>query len=144
MEKNFSQKSFVEDLWEKDPELVVKVIKNICLVNEKWGDKLSFVKIDEDGELIFKKTGRSTFFIIVNDFSIRTTDSGKNYQNSPRSIAWIKFMFSVYGDKYVYQLISHGNKEFDEYIEKLKVEHENQTIEILDAIGFEINKGQTK
>ena len=144
MEKGFREKSFVEDLWENNPELVIKAIKKICLVNEKWGDKLSFVKIDDDGELIFKKTGRSTFFIIVNDFSIRTTDSGKNYQNSPMSIAWVKFMFNICGDKYAMQYISHRNKQLDKFMAEYEQEYNNQTREVLKEMGFELNNGQTK
>lgn len=138
------EKTFVEDLWEKFPEQTINAIKKICLVNEKWGDKLSFLKIDEDGELIFKKTGRSTFFIMVNDFSIRTTDSGKNYQDSPMSIAWVKFMFSIYSKKYALQYISRRNMQLDKFMAEYEEKYNAETRKVLDVMGFEVNKGQTK
>lgn len=132
------QKTFVEDLWEKNPVEVIKKITEICQINKNWGDKLHFVKIDDDGELIFKKTGRSTMFIIVNSFHIRTTESGKNYEYSPLSEAWRNFMFDAYGHKYAIQFISQRNLQLDKYEDN----YNSETRLMLDKMGF--NYGQTK
>ena len=136
------QKTFVEDLWEKNPVEIIKKITEICLINKNWGDKLYFVKIDDDGELIFKKTGRCTMFIIVNNFSIRTTESDKNYEHSPMSEVWRNFMFDIYGDSYAMQFISQRNLQLDKFMAQYEDNYNSETRLMLDEMGF--NYGQTK
>ncbi|MBQ8522082.1 MAG: hypothetical protein IJ458_00270 [Clostridia bacterium] len=135
--------TFVEDLWEKFPEQTINAIKKICLVNEKWGDSLEFNGF-EDGALIFKKTGRSPDRIVVSNFAIRTTYSSKNYQDSPMSIAWVKFMFSIYGGKYAMQYISQRNMELDKFMAEYEEKYNAQTRKVLVQMGFGKEKGQTK
>ena len=134
------QKTFVEDLWEKNPVEIIKKITEICLINKDWGDKLHFVKIDDDGELVFKKTGRSTMFIMVNNFSIRTTESGKNYEYSTMSDRWREFMVGVYGDKYAIQFISKRNLQLDKFMAEYEENYNNQTRTMLDKMGFDYGK----
>ena len=135
---------FIEDLWEKCPEQTENAIKKICNLNEKWGDRLEFERI-KNGALIFKKYGRALDLIVVNDFSIRASSySSNDYETSTTNTAWIRFMYSIYGNKYAMQYISHRNQQLDRFMAEYEEKYNKETREMLDKMGFEATKGQTK
>lgn len=138
------EKTFVEDLWEKFPEQTENAIKKICNLNEKWGDRLEFERI-KNGALTFKKYGRALDFIVVKDFSIRTSSySSNDYETSTTNTAWIKFMYSIYGNKYALQYIDRRNQQLDKFMAEYEEQYNEETRTVLDDIGFQANKGQTK
>ena len=99
------EKTFVQNLWEKKPDLVSQKIKEICNIDEEKGDKLQFSEL-KDGALKFINHGHVSIFIVASDFAIRTSYSGNDYENSKLSKKWANFMYSVYGNKYAMQYIS--------------------------------------
>lgn len=133
---------FIEDLWDKDPELVIKTIKKICNLNEKWGDRLEFERI-ENATLTFKKYGRALDFIVVKDFSIRASSySSNDYETSTANTAWVKFMYEIYGDKYAMRFISQRNQQLDKFMADYEEKYNAQTRNMLDKMDF--NYGKTK
>ena len=143
MEKS-AEKTFVEDLWEKSPELVTKIVKKICRVEEeKFGDRLEFVK-QVNGVLKFKVYGRVQRFIEVNNFSIRTSYSDNDYENSLISSKWRRFMFACYGEAYAMQYISKRNLQLDKFMADYEQKYNNQTKTALNEMGFKWDREQTK
>ena len=135
---------FVEDLWEQNPELVIKAIKKICRVEEeKFGDRLEFVE-QANGVLKFKVYGRCQRFIEVNNFSIRTSYSDDNYENSLISSKWRRFMYACYGEAYAMQYISKRNLQLDKFMAEYEQKYNKQTQTSLDEMGFKLDREQTK
>ncbi len=132
---------FIEDLWEKYPEQTINAIKKIWDIREYRGDSLKFVGIS-NGALIFEKYGHHSFSIIISDFQVYDCRPNSKY-----NIEWIKFMKSVFGEKYLYHFIAYRNKKLDKFIEEYKNDYNNDTKEILVGLGltkYKDEQNQTK
>ena len=136
------KKTFVEQLWEKNPELVEKQVINICRIEEKYGDELHFV-VMSNGVLKFEVRGRALRNIQVGDFSIRVTGDA-DYENSPRSSKWRSFMYGIYDKPYAMQYISKRNQQLDKFMADYEEKYNAQTRKILVQMGFELDNGHTK
>lgn len=137
------KKTFVEQLWEKNPELVEKQVKNICRVNEMYGDEFYFNKAS-NGVLKFEVRGRAVRNIYVGDFAIRTTYSDADYENSPLSSQWRSFMYGIYDKPYAMQYISKRNQQLDKFMADYEEKYNAQTRKTLDQMGFELDNGHIK
>lgn len=136
---NFKEKNmFIEDLWKKFPEQTENAIKKIFDIRESRGDTLEFVCIS-NGALRFEKYGHCSFGIVLTDFEVygHAVNSGYN-------IKWMKFMKSVFGDKYLYHYIAYRNNKLDKFMAEYEDNYNNETRKVLDEIGFEANKCKTK
>lgn len=134
-------KTFVEDLWEKNPELLTKAVKKIFNIKEERGDSIKFEDL-RNGELVFhfkKQMDVYSTTILLRDFEVYGRKINDSYMP-----AWMRFMYKVYGDKYAMQYISYRNKELDKYMAKYEEKYNSLTRRVLDEMGFEATKGQTK
>lgn len=129
---------FIEDLWEKHPEQTINAIKKIFDVREERGDNLKFVCIG-NGALRFEKYGHCSFGILLTDFQAYGQDVNSRY-----NIAWLKFMTSVYGKKYVSAFISHRNNVLDRYMAEYEENYNQQTNNILDELGVRVQDTHNK
>ena len=141
---------FVKDLWEKNPELMLKIIKEISNIDEELAKELSFKGINERGNLEFGATHLFSYCnIYVNDFMIGGTEyldhgSVRRTKLINESISWKKSMYEIYGDKYVMRYISQRNLKLDKFMAEYEEKYNNETKAVLDEIGFNSSKGQTK
>ena len=135
---------FIEELWEKYPEQTINVIKKITKLKDYSFEYVEFennclkfdVYDDEDAEY--------KFTIYVSDFYMNVCTSVEDYEISKQTIQWIKFMYSIYGNKYALQYISKRNQQLDKFMAEYDEKHNNQTRKVLEEIGFQSNKGKTK
>ncbi len=125
---------FIEKLWKENPELVKKAIKKICEIDDDA--TFGFKRIDENGKIEFINNG-SFYLIKVSDFNIDVCVRSKFIDVENLTIRWMKFMKSVFGDKYVYHYIAKRNSEYDEFIAKYNQDFGNKTQRVLEEIGFE-------
>ena len=131
---------FIEELWKRNPELVKKAVKKVCRIDEKSGNNFDFRCVDENGNLEFVKFGSSPFTVKISDYDVEVAFN-HGYSSLPTfSIRWMKFMKEIYGDKYIYNYIDHRNKELEKYNKNFK----QKTNKILEELGFETYKYQTK
>lgn len=128
------EKTFVEDLWDKDPVLVTNSVKRIFNVKEKIGDKLVFLG-KKNGALVFEKYGHCPEGFVLRDFGI----DGYNF-DSRVAEEWRTVMFEVYGTAYAMQLISQRNMQLDKFMAKYKENYNTQTRNALDNMGFNYEK----
>ena len=141
---------FVKDLWEKNPKWMLKTIKEVSNIDEELARKLSFKGINERGNLEFGATHLSSFCnIYVNDFMIGGTEyldhsSVRHTNLINKNITWMKSMYEIYGDKYVMRYISQRNLKLDKFMAEYEEKYNNETKTVLDEIGFNSSKGQTK
>ena len=141
---------YIEKLWEEKPELVLKAIKKIANIDEDVAKELSFKGVNEKGNLKFGAgniNGYCTIF--VNDFRFegeKYVDWGgaSSTRMISESIEWMKFMYKVFGDKYAMQYISKRNQQLDKFMADYEEKYNAQTKKVLDGMGFEVTKGQTK
>ena len=129
---------FIEKLWEEKPELVIKAVKKVWDIREERGDSLKFVQ-EGNGELRFEKYGHCSFGIVLTDFEVYGCKPNSRY-----NIEWMKFMHKVFGDKYLYHYIAYRNNKLDKYMAEYEEQYNEETRTVLDKIGFQANKGQTK
>jgi len=130
---------FIEKLWEENPELVIKAVKKIWDVRGNRGDTLEFEKMNK-GELVFYKHGRYSYYshsIIIRDFEVYD-----NKINSNVNIDWMKFMKSVFGDKYLYHYIAYRNEKLDRFMAEYEDNYNNETKKVLAEIGMEKYKDE--
>ena len=137
------RKTFVEDLWGKNPKLIENQIKNICAIKEMYGDELCFDNMT-NGVLKFEVHGRVLRNIQVGDFAIRTTFTDEDYENSQLSKQWRSFMFSQFGNPYAMQYISKRNQKLDRFMAEYEEKYNNQTRNVLKEMGFELVSNRTK
>lgn len=137
------EKTFIEDLWEKNPELVKDKLSEILDVEQerliydkktkangylRFGIKSRYARGYEDG-------------VIVNDYRIRFMQD----KSRPEIVAdWVSFMFENCGKPYAMQYISKRNKQLDKFMAEHKEKYNAETRTVLEQMGFDINKGQTK
>ena len=128
---------FVEDLWEKNPELFKKGLSEVLdvdkerLVNDKKGNgylrfgiKSLYGKGYEDG-------------VIVNDYKIRFMQD----KSRPEIVDfWVKFMYEIYGDKYAMGFISQRNQQLDKFMADYEEKYNAKTRQMLDVMGFDYGK----
>lgn len=105
------------------------------------GDELYFDEL-VNSTLKFTKYGRVKNFIFVGDFYIRTTYSGKDYEDSIISEKWRTFMYDQFGSAYAVQFISQRNQQLDKFMADYEEKYNAQTRNMLDKMGF--NYGKTK
>lgn len=133
---------FIEKLWEKNPELVIKAIKKICDIDEDLAKELAFQGVDENGYLKFGvRNVRGYCRIYVNDFCLKGDkyiDMGgvRSTHMLSNSVDWMKFMYKIYGDKYVMKYISQRNQQLDEYMAEYEEKYNKQTINMLSELGI--------
>ena len=128
---------FIEKLWEENPELVIKAVKNVWDIKENRGDTLEFIGIN-NSELRFQKYSRYSYYshsIIIRDFEVYD-----DKVNSNCNIDWMKFMYNQFGDMYVYQYIGHRNCELDRFMAKYEEEFNDKTMKVIKQLGFEMGK----
>lgn len=127
---------FIEELWKKYPEQTINAIKKIFDIRESRGDSLKFIQAG-NGALRFEKYGHCSFGIVLTDFEVygQKVNSGYN-------IKWLKFMKSVFGDKYLYHFIAYRNKKLDEFMANYEEDYNKETKEILVKLGMEKYKDE--
>ena len=132
---------FIEKLWEQNPELVKKAVIRIFDIRQERGDSLEFVEAS-DGRLRFKKLGHCSFSIDLRDFEIYTF-----HNNSEYTINWLKFMYKVFGDKYIDAYITYRNNQLDRFMHNYEIKYTNDTINALAELGikkYQDMQSQTK
>ena len=137
---------FIEKLWEEKPKFVEKATKKILGINEDVGERIEAGIVEKDCLIfdVYNEYDEFEYNVFLKDFSVRITGLCDNGTIEKFNTRWIKFMYNVFGDKYALQYIAHRNKRLDEYMAKYKNTYENQTAEMLDIIGFDVNKLNTK
>ena len=127
---------FIEELWEKYPEQTINAIKKIWDIKEDRGDSLEFIQLS-NGALRFEKYGHCSFGIVLTDFEAygHTVNSGYN-------IKWLKFMKSVFGDKYLYHYIAYRNAKLDKFMAVYEDNYNKETKEILVKLGMDKYKDE--
>jgi len=142
--------TFVKDLWEKNPELVIKAIIKVGKIDEELAKRLSFKGIDEKGSLEFGAHRSFDYCnVCVGDFNISGTeyiDRGgvRNTRFISNSVGWMKFLYSVYDDKFALQFISQRNQQLDKFMAEYEEKYNEETRHVLDKMGYGINKDHTK
>jgi len=159
---------FVEKLIKENPELVKRAVRKICKIDEKIAEEYRDSKYA--CEVRIYSTGSGTFFIDryyssddwthrikvrLEDFCISYTDDtekGKiEFVECGFNVVkteWMKFMYKLYGDKYIQAFIEFRNrglkncesryKSAGKAIEKYKDETQN----ILAELGIELCKDE--
>ena len=130
---------FIEELWEKDPELVKKALKKVFNVNEKAGDRLDFSGM-KDGVLSCAKYGEQFYEVAVSDYEISVALMNRYSKCDKLSKRWFKFMYNAVGDMYVYHYMAHRNEELDKIVDR----HKKETATMLETVAFNPSKSKTK
>ncbi|MBQ7798531.1 MAG: hypothetical protein IJ371_05350 [Clostridia bacterium] len=129
---------FIEDLWEKNPELFksglakcvgVDASRLICTGSREGWLRFGIKSLYSNG---YEDT------IIVNDFKIRFFDKSR----PEKTLEWMKFMKCVCGDKYLYHYIAHRNEELDRYMANYEEKYNNQTRKVLAELGMDKYKDE--
>ena len=127
------QKSFVEDLWEQNPELIK--------------DKLSEILDVEKNRLVYSNKTKDSGYL---GFGIKEV-SGKNYEDSiivkdykikfiqdksrPEIVdGWMSFMFGNCGKPYALKFISKRNQQIDKFMAEYEEKYNAETRNILDKM----------
>ena len=132
---------FVEKLWEQNPELVKKAVIRIFDIKFERGDSLEFVAAD-NGSLQFIKYGNNPYSINLEDFEVYTF-----HNNRSHTINWLKFMYKVFGDKYIDAYITYRNNQLDRFMHNYEIKYTNDTINALAELGikkYQDMQNQTK
>lgn len=130
---------FIEELWNKNPELVLKAIHEICKINDKYGEKLYFEGKTKKGFKFGVYNGRHLYSVYISDFAIEWNeyeDMGlinHSYYNH-YIVEWMKFMCKIYGDRYVQAFESYRNTLRDLYIQKYEQQFDKQTETIVSCL----------
>ena len=130
---------FIEKLWEENPDLVIKAVKNVWGVREDLRDSVEFEKI-KDNVLTFIKDGRAREHIHVSDFWISSVSLVPYRASNERALKWVKFMHKVYGNKYALQYISYRNQQLDKYMAEYEENYNKETRTVLNEMGFDYGK----
>jgi len=131
---------FIEELWDKNPELVEKAVKKIYYNYGEMGNDIEFVG-HTNVVYVFVKHGNTPFSIYVRDFDIHASfESKEQCVDSDMTIEWMKFMKRIFGDKYMYHYIAYRNKLLDRYAERF-----NRTTKgVLKDLGFDVTATKTE
>ena len=122
---------YIEKLWEQNPELVKKAVIRIFDIKSERGDSLEFVAVG-NGSLKFMKYGHDPYRINLGDFEVYTF-----HNNSKYTINWLKFMYKVFGDKYIDEYITYRNNQLDRFMRDYETKYTNDTINALAELGIE-------
>ncbi len=143
---------FIEELWKKEPERVIKAIKTICKIDVRAGEQIYFEGQTKDGFRFGVYGGKIPYEIYISDFAIQWKeyeDEGAithSYYNHI-VVEWMKFMHKIYGDRYVQAFESYRKDMRDLYIAKYEHQFNNQTKKILSYLEINNNndiQGQIK
>lgn len=132
---------FIEKLWNENPELVKKAVIKIFDIKEERGDSLEFVAVNA-GSLQFIKYGHNPYSINLGDFEVYTF-----HNNNRHTISWLKFMYKVFGDKYINEYITYRNNCLDQFMRDYETKYTNDTIDALAELGikkYQDMQNQTK
>ena len=130
---------FIQDLWKKQPNLVVNEIKKICKIDGREGEQLYFEGQTKQGFKFGVYSGRHLYSVYISDFAIEWNeckDEGlrnHSYYNH-YIVEWMKFMCKIYGDRYVQAFESYRNTLRDLYIQKYEQQFDKQTEMIVSCL----------
>ena len=137
------EKTFIEDLWEKNPELVRSKVASICSYRDDATQYYRLLKHTKEGLVFRASFMHNCHDILVSDFGIKYITS-TDLDSKDKTINWIKFMYSVYDKKYAYQFISHRNQQLDRFMEQYEEKYNNQTLKMLDEMGFDVDNNHKR
>ncbi len=124
------ENKFVNDLWNKDPELVKRVLRKIFKLKETYSLEYDYT---DDGKLVFevRYDDVRASYIFVRDFMVCWWgDTG--FANSPESIKWMNIMARLYGKAYVQKFVKTRDEEIMQYTDEFN--------DITNSIEAELNK----
>ena len=136
------EKTFIEGLWAKKPELVKAEVAKILHVDEKRlvyrmvNDSTDHVRFE-----ILEKNGKwDGECVLVTDLKLI------HVRECPVDIVnpWLPFMYKNCGTPYAMKFISRRNKLLDSRLTRIKREFNKETEEMLDDMGFDMGKGYIK
>ena len=137
------EKTFIEGLWEKNPELVMDKLSE--LLDIKRDDLIHNKEVKGGGYLAF--CIRPSYMlcnqeeIIVNDYEIRFV---KDRLQPAIVDEWLRFMYENCGAPYAMKYIKKSNKELDIVIAKYKERHNKKLTEVLKVMGYLTEESYTK
>ena len=142
MEKK--EKTFIEELWEKKPELVREKVSKIVgikkehLVYRMLEDKKDYVRF----AIIDKKNGIDDGrCVLVTDFKLI-----KVITSTPSDVIdeWVKFMYENCGKPYAMKYISRENQLYDSRRARDRKETDEKIEGMLNKMGYFNDNGYIK
>lgn len=128
---------FVEDLWKDSPERLKKAVKAIFKISEINGECIVNAELKNDCLVIavYNEDDEFSYNVYLSDFNVWL--SYEDDKISEATTKWLKFMYSVYGDKYVMRYITQRNKNLDKFMAEYEDNYNNETRKVLAEMGVE-------
>jgi hypothetical protein len=138
----YTKNQYISDLWDKNPEMMKRMLKRILSLKKQ--DSIFLYGKNEDG-FTFKycyyegEPGRYKS-ILVDDFQILY--EGQCY-NEITSMKWMTFMLKLYGKEYIDNYQTTRNGEIVQYVDRFN-DKTNRIVEQLNKLYDKNCQGEKK